>query len=441
MAEAAFIRDPQPTRASGVAAAAAPVTLQLPPPLPPSLPSSLPAEAAGVPVTEVPPLVEPAIVDFENDLPEIRLPATSRRPVRRRFLPPVAAPVAAPLADGQRPSDDGRQHLPLASPEAAAPPEDRRHHESSAAASAAPRRGRRLVLVGGGVAAALAIAAGLEIGVGFPALLRLPGALLLRLVPHAAATAPPADPAQRAAYYTERAAAGDSEAQVALAILYAKGEGVAQDYAAAATWFRRAAENGVVRAQYDLGVLYERGRGVRADYAAAVAWYRKAAEHNHPLAQYNLAVAYTKGDGVRRDPFEAAVWYHRAAAHGVVAAMVNLAILYERGEGIEASKPDAYAWYRAAARRGNAAAARRADQLLQAFSPWEQTRAEAKTADIAASIDDDAGRRAPRLPGPMAAAPRRPPAETSEPPIEPTGTLKSGLVGGRAASSPATGNP
>src|ERR1051326_4761996 len=122
-----------------------------------------------------------------------------------------------------------------------------------------------------------------------------------------------------------------------------------------------------------------------ADPAQAVGWYRKAAEQNHALAQYNLAVAYTKGEGVPREPFEAAVWYHRAAAQGVVAAMVNLAILYERGEGVDTSTADAYGWYRAAARRGSGPAKRRADELLQAFSPWEQTRAEAKMTDTPAS--------------------------------------------------------
>jgi TPR repeat protein len=233
---------------------------------------------------------------------------------------------------------------------------------------------------------------------------------------------PPADaPSQRVLQETERARAGDAEAQLSLAILYAKGDGVAQDYAAAAKWFRAAAERGLMRAQYDLGVLYERGRGVRLDHRQAVTWYRKAAEQNHPLAQYNLAVAYTKGQGVRQNFVEAAVWYHRAAAQGVVAAMVNLAILYERGEGVESSTVDAYSWYRAAARRGSQPAARRAEELLQAFSPLEQTRAEAKTLDINASIRDAIGEGA-RL------AARKPPAA---PPAQGGPVLKSGLDGGR----------
>jgi TPR repeat protein len=170
-------------------------------------------------------------------------------------------------------------------------------------------------------------------------------------------------------------------------------------------------------------VLYERGRGVPLDYGQAVAWYRKAAEQNHPLAQYNLAVAHSKGQGARQNFFEAAVWYHRAAAQGVVAAMVNLAILYERGEGVDGSTVDAYAWYRAAARRGSQPAARRAEELLQAFSPLEQTRAEAKTADINASVRDAVGESS-RLAG------RKAPAAAA---AEGGPVLKSGIESGRSA--------
>jgi TPR repeat protein len=290
----------------------------------------------------------------------------------------------------------------------------------------------RLTLVAAGVAAALAVTTAFEVGVSVESLAGLPVTLLYRLRAPPAGLKPPADPARRLAYYTARAQAGDAAAQVALAVVYAKGEGVRQDYATAASWFRRAAEQGVARAQYDLGVLYERGRGVPIDYAQAALWYRKAARQNHPLAEYNLAVAYTKGEGVDHSLSDAAVWYHRAAAHGVVAAMVNLAILYERGDGVEASTADAYAWYRAAAQRGSASAARRADELLRGFSPWEQTRAEAKMASVAASIDDAIGKRS-RLTGragPTVISDRSEPA------------LESGIDGRRAtASGAARGSP
>src|SRR5262249_4141552 len=94
----------------------------------------------------------------------------------------------------------------------------------------------------------------------------------------------PNAPAARGPHFKRAEGAGRPEAELQLAILYAKGEGVTQDYATAATWFRAAAEQGLPRAQYDLGVLYDRGRGVTADPTQATNWYRKAAEGKYPLA-------------------------------------------------------------------------------------------------------------------------------------------------------------
>lgn len=405
-----------------------------------------PLYAAGVPVAEVPPLVEPLTVGFYEPAVEIRPPAfISRRPVRRRFLPPVAQTAGEPdnaaAIREARPSMLQRRPAPrleaadrplrqVEQPE----PSMRRPRRGVAARPALQRRWR-LALVAAGVATALVVATAFEVGVGVKTLARLPATILahLRGVPLAPSAKPPADPASRVAFYSARAEAGDAASQVALAVLYAKGGGVRQDYAAAAVWFRRAAEQGVARAQYDLGVLCERGRGVPIDYAQAVRWYRKAAEQNHPLAQYNLAVAYTRGEGVAHNLSEAAVWYHRAAAHGVVAAMVNLAILYERGDGVAASTADAYAWYRAAAQRGSAPAARRADALLQGFSPWQQTQAEAKTTDVAASINDATGERE-RL---TEHSPERSTAAVVSERSEPL--LESGIDGGRATASGAAG--
>jgi hypothetical protein len=202
------------------------------------------------------------------------------------------------------------------------------------------------------------------------------------------ASSPPSDPAQRLAYYQNGAKAGDADAELRLAIIYAKGEGVAQDYAAAATWFRAAADQGVARAQADLGVLYERGRGVPVDQAEAVKWYLKAAEGKYPLAQFNLAVCYTKGQGTRKDLSEAALWYRRAAGQGVVQAMINLAMMYDKGEGVAISPVDAYAWYLAAGRRDNQPAERRAEEVFATLSRLDQIRAEALASDVNASIQD-----------------------------------------------------
>ena len=80
------------------------------------------------------------------------------------------------------------------------------------------------------------------------------------------------------------AEAGNPDAQVAIAGLYAEGAGVARDDAAAARWFRRAAERGHVTAQLNLGDYYARGRGVPRDLSAAWVWLSLAARQGNRWA-------------------------------------------------------------------------------------------------------------------------------------------------------------
>ena len=69
--------------------------------------------------------------------------------------------------------------------------------------------------------------------------------------------------------YRKAAEQGDAEAQVALGMMYHRGDGVPQDETEAVTWFRKAADLGLVDSQYNLGVLYEQGRGVTQNAAEA----------------------------------------------------------------------------------------------------------------------------------------------------------------------------
>ena len=51
---------------------------------------------------------------------------------------------------------------------------------------------------------------------------------------------------------------------------------------------RPLADQGDATAQYDLGLMYAKGQGVPQDYAEAVKWFRKAADQGDASAQYNL---------------------------------------------------------------------------------------------------------------------------------------------------------
>jgi TPR repeat protein len=83
----------------------------------------------------------------------------------------------------------------------------------------------------------------------------------------------------------EEARWGESEAQFAVAMMYAAGEGVEMDLKEAAKWFEKAAEEGHPHAMFKIAERYETGIGVKRDPDKAMMWYRKAAE-----------TGYAKGD-------------------------------------------------------------------------------------------------------------------------------------------------
>ena len=81
------------------------------------------------------------------------------------------------------------------------------------------------------------------------------------------------------------------------------------------------AEAGNADAQNNLGVMYEKGTGVAQDYAAAVSWYRKAADQGYAAAQYNLGVMYANGTGVAQDYVQAHKWLNLGATSGYADAV------------------------------------------------------------------------------------------------------------------------
>ena len=107
---------------------------------------------------------------------------------------------------------------------------------------------------------------------------------------------------------------GAAYAQNNVAICYASGKGVNQDFGEAMKWWRRAAEQRDVEALYQIGNLYAHGWGVPQDHYEAAKYLRKAAEQGHASAQYNLGRAYMRGEGVPLDFDDAYIWLDRATA-------------------------------------------------------------------------------------------------------------------------------
>ena len=105
-----------------------------------------------------------------------------------------------------------------------------------------------------------------------------------------------------------RAGAGDSLAQYEMALRYADGEGVPQNYPDAMAWFAKAAANGNDNAQWKLGLGYIEGIGVPHDERKAVVWFKRAANHGDIRAQSALSDLYLIGRGVPRDYVRAYTW-------------------------------------------------------------------------------------------------------------------------------------
>jgi TPR repeat protein len=149
---------------------------------------------------------------------------------------------------------------------------------------------------------------------------------------------------------------GEPHAQYNLGLLYARGQGVAQDYAQAAAWYRKAAEQGVPAAEYNLGVMYANGQGVAADPQEASKWFLKAAEQGVGDAANGLGRIYNEGAGAFKNNAEAEKWYRKAAEQGVASAAFNLGVMYDLGQGVPKDYNQAIEWYQKAADAGYAGA-------------------------------------------------------------------------------------
>jgi localization factor PodJL len=162
-----------------------------------------------------------------------------------------------------------------------------------------------------------------------------------------------------------RAAAGrgDAPAQYEIAVRFAEGDGVAQNFTEAAQWFERAAKQGLVPAQFRLGGLYEKGLGVKKNLDTARRYYVAAGEAGNAKALHNLAVLYAEGIDGKPDYATAAKWFRKAADYGIADSQYNLAVLYARGIGVEQNLAEAYKWFALAAQDGDTDSARKRDEL------------------------------------------------------------------------------
>ena len=185
----------------------------------------------------------------------------------------------------------------------------------------------------------------------------------------------PKPAAEYLAWYTKAARLGKTPAQLALARLYLRGDGVKRNQGRAAALFRRAAVGGRnSQAQHALAVMLERGIGGKKDTAEALRWYRKAAANGYAPALLNLGFIYVKGVSVPQNFPKARDYFERAAASNLAEAQYNLGLLHQHGLGVEKNVPMAFKWFSLAVANQNAAAGKALDQLIPTMTADEITR-------------------------------------------------------------------
>ncbi len=121
----------------------------------------------------------------------------------------------------------------------------------------------------------------------------------------------------------QRAARGDTAAQLDLGLRYVTGKGIAPDERAALRWIGKAAAQGNAAAQFELGSYYT--LEPHQDFKRAADLLRQSALQGFAPAQSSLALLYLTGAGVPVDRVEAYAWLARAAAQGEPEALVMVA--------------------------------------------------------------------------------------------------------------------
>jgi len=170
----------------------------------------------------------------------------------------------------------------------------------------------------------------------------------------------------------KKAAAGDADAQLELALGYSLGGYLPKNDKFAAQWCSKAARQGSVAAETTMGYLYSTGKGVRHSDEEAMRWWRKAADQGSADAQFNLGEFYGWGRGTKRDYKEAARWFRKAAEQGEPDAQYHLGLLYEAGKGVEPDTTEALRWYRLSATQGFVDAREKVDLYAKLFPPQHE---------------------------------------------------------------------
>jgi len=177
--------------------------------------------------------------------------------------------------------------------------------------------------------------------------------------------------------------AGDSDAQVNLGYLFARGQGVAQNQQEALRLYLASAKQGNAEGMNAVGFKYRYGSGVAIDLPRAMHWFCRAAVSGDPRGLNNLAIVYYEGAGVPRDVDEARRLWRQAAERGNPNAMANLGSALFFGPEPPIDRQEGTSWIVEAAQKGHPGAQKLARQLgyQDALPPPANTELEMRVAD------------------------------------------------------------
>lgn len=95
-----------------------------------------------------------------------------------------------------------------------------------------------------------------------------------------------------------KAAKGDVNNRITLALCYDKGIAVEHSYHQATKLYLTLAEEKNALAQYEMGCRYFIGKGIKQNDAKAIEYLRLAADQNYMLAEFMLGNIYWRGFGI-----------------------------------------------------------------------------------------------------------------------------------------------
>ena len=137
---------------------------------------------------------------------------------------------------------------------------------------------------------------------------------------------------------------GDSDAQVNLGYMYARGQGTAADQAEAMRLYRLSADSGNGEGMNAIAYKYTYGTGVPIDMKMAVRWYCQAIAQGNPRALNNLGLLHAQGAGVAFDMDEALDLWRQSAERGHANAMWNLGLALVQTPGAPQKQAKGKAW-------------------------------------------------------------------------------------------------